>query len=87
MHEGVVLDDCRFDNEAAMIHGLGGVVIRIERPGCTRMGHLSENAISPDSFDTVLYNDFKTIFELQTALAATLDIFEFPIMPAVRAAA
>lgn len=40
----VVVDDCRFPNEAAAIHKAGGVLIRIERPGAGAgaAGHSSE---------------------------------------------
>lgn len=38
----VVADDVRFGNEVAAIHALDGIIVRIERPGCTASGHASE---------------------------------------------
>lgn len=41
----IVSDDVRFGNEAGAVHALGGVVIRIERPGAgsaSGAGHASE---------------------------------------------
>lgn len=43
----VVVDDCRFDNELLAVRALGGIAIRIERPGLKSIGaHVSESAIS-----------------------------------------
>lgn len=47
----VIIDDVRFVNEAAAIRSVGGIIIRIERPGLTPMDHLSETEqahITPD---------------------------------------
>lgn len=45
----VVVDDCRFPNEAAAISANGGVIVRIERPEVTRSGyqHSSETHALP----------------------------------------
>jgi hypothetical protein len=40
-------DDVRMDNEAQFIHEIGGIVVRIIRPGLTAMDHPSEAGISP----------------------------------------
>lgn len=45
---GVACDDVRFDNEAEMIRGLGGIVVALKRPGMPRMQHASEAGIRPD---------------------------------------
>jgi hypothetical protein len=49
----IVADDVRFENEAAAIRAMGGVVIRIERPGAgssSGAGHASEGfAGAPDA--------------------------------------
>jgi hypothetical protein len=45
---GVTIDDARFDNEAQLVHELGGLVIELDRPGSARMAHVSECGISPD---------------------------------------
>lgn len=60
-----VIDDCRFDNEAAAVKEMGGVVIRIERPGLVAMAHASERGISPELVDAVIFNalDMNTLFE------------------------
>lgn len=38
----VVVDDCRYANEAAVIKGLGGEVWKVTRPGTPMMNHSSE---------------------------------------------
>jgi hypothetical protein len=45
---GVTIDDARFDNEARLVHELGGLVIELDRPGSARMAHVSERGINPD---------------------------------------
>lgn len=47
----VIIDDVRYINEAAAIRSVGGIIIRIERPGLTPMNHSSEieqSHITPD---------------------------------------
>lgn len=47
----VTNDDCRFPNEAKAVHDLGGIVIRVYRPGCGPSNHPSEleiASIQPD---------------------------------------
>ncbi|GHC61771.1 deoxynucleotide monophosphate kinase [Limoniibacter endophyticus] len=41
-HDRVVVDDCRFPNEAAAVRRLGGVVIKLEGRGGIGFGHASE---------------------------------------------
>ena len=53
----VVLDDCRFDNEARVVQRLGGRVIRIQRLGLVRGSHPSEQGISPHLVDYTIHND------------------------------
>lgn len=43
---GITLDDARFCNEAQLIRDMGGVVIRLHRPGLEQMQHASEAGIS-----------------------------------------
>lgn len=51
----VVLDDVRFENEAAMIRSLGGVIIEIRPKVMTHfMNHVSEAGVRPD---LIIYND------------------------------
>jgi hypothetical protein len=67
----VVLDDCRFDNEAAMVRRLGGVVVQIVRTGHAASAHASEQGISPELVDAIVSND-GTEEELQARLCALL---------------
>lgn len=53
----VVCDDVRFDNEAELVHKLGGVVIEVRRSGLDQMGHESEFGISPIGLDASIPND------------------------------
>lgn len=55
--QGIVIDDCRFDNEARLIHELKGSVFCINRPGCARMEHESERGISPELIDQYVPNN------------------------------
>jgi hypothetical protein len=52
-----VVTDVRFDNEARMIHSLGGFMVRIERDGLVADGHASEAGISDDLIDAVIKNN------------------------------
>lgn len=51
----IVISDCRFANEADMIHKLGGQVILVGRPGVIQGEHASE-ALDFDT-DGVIHND------------------------------
>lgn len=52
---GVVVEDCRFPNEAATVRGLGGIVVELDRPGVARRaGHASEAGVEADH---VIAND------------------------------
>lgn len=53
----VVCDDVRFDNEAELIHQLGGVVIEVCRDGLDRMAHESEMGIRPMLRDASVSNN------------------------------
>lgn len=44
----VVVDDIRFENEAAVIRDLGGAVVHIERDTDIAVAHKSENGVVPD---------------------------------------
>lgn len=43
-----VITDVRFQNEAALIHELGGQIIEIMRPGLVRSTHVSDNGVKAD---------------------------------------
>lgn len=53
----VVVPDVRFINEAEAIKAAGGVVVRVDRPGFTASGHVSETELLGYEFDHVLVND------------------------------
>lgn len=57
----VVVPDVRFENEAAAIRGLGGILIHVTRPVTADMlavpAHASEAGIKRQKGDTVLHND------------------------------
>jgi hypothetical protein len=45
----LVTDDVRFPNEVKAIKDIGGIIVLIERPGCTPTSHASETqALTPD---------------------------------------
>lgn len=57
-HSGkVVIDDCRFINEATMVKSSGGVLLRISRPGTKATLHESEQQCDLIIPDKVIYND------------------------------
>lgn len=52
----VVMTDVRFPEEANMIHELGGIVVRVVRPGVMPLNtHASESGLA--GYDKILYND------------------------------
>ena len=54
----MVVSDCRYPNEAAAIRSRGGLVLRVERPGCGPINsHGSETALDGFDFDAVIDND------------------------------
>jgi hypothetical protein len=60
--------DVRFPNEADAIRSMGGIVIRITRPGVgPANGHTSETALDDYEFDFVVSND-GTVENLQAAV-------------------
>lgn len=72
----VVVDDIRFDNEAREIHHLGGLVLRVTRPGePTRWPwssvHPSERGVSECWVDATVENK-GNLSDLRAALMSTL---------------
>lgn len=51
----VVVDDCRFDNEADVVRAMGGTVLRIEGRGGIGSGHVSERIT--DRVDATVKNN------------------------------
>ncbi len=55
---GVVIDDCRFDNEAVFLRGIGAPIIEITRAGYAYSpGHKSEAGISRGFVTATIAND------------------------------
>lgn len=58
--KGVVVDDCRFQNEVDYIHDMGGTVIQVHREDNDPVGiagHSSEGGIHPASVDYQIINN------------------------------
>ncbi len=53
----IVIPDCRFVNEGAMIMEMGGVRLRIRRPGIANDTHVSEQEGNKINWDYTIYND------------------------------
>ena len=55
----VVVSDCRFENEAALVRELGGVVWHVRRAtrGTTETAHVSEQTLAVAPSDVVVAND------------------------------
>ena len=68
----VAVPDVRFDDEADLIHAVGGVVWRVTRPGAaTCAPHSSESGISPEKIDLTIDNS-GTLEDLREAVLAAL---------------
>lgn len=64
----IIIPDVRFDNEALFIKELGGIVIKIERPGANttqHSDHITEKGI--EIFDKLIVND-GTLLDLSNKL-------------------
>lgn len=75
----VVITDCRYPNEAEAVRSLGGIVIRINRPGAGLDGeagaHESEVKLPEDLVDIEVFND-GTIGDLRAEMRKILDSLE-----------
>jgi Tfp pilus assembly ATPase PilU len=71
----LVIDDCRFDNEARMVRELGGIVVRVTREGAANIApaHVSEAGVSDSLIDRVIFNSTADRDEFQRQVLATLD--------------
>lgn len=67
----VVIDDCRFENEAQWVRDQGGLVVHITRPALSPMGHRSEVGIQTHATDLTIAND-TTVALFLAALEASL---------------
>jgi len=70
----VVVDDVRFEHEAAFIRGNGGLLIHLVRPGVVRGGHASEAGVDVGARDVVIENSGSR-FDLDIALDAAVRRF------------
>lgn len=53
----IIFDDVRFENEAAMIRGMGGQIIHIDRGDLAADSHASEHGIDEHDADLFVDND------------------------------
>jgi len=51
-----VITDLRYPNEAQMVRKLGGMLVRIDRPGIPQDNHISETAMDDFEYDDTIYN-------------------------------
>lgn len=65
----VVVDDCRYDNEALLVQGMGGIVIRLVGRGGIAGAHSSEQIT--EEVDAVVHND-GSILDLTNRLRETI---------------
>lgn len=72
--ERVVIPDVRFMNEFDAIRKLGGKLIRVDRPGHSASGHVSETELTTvpnGDWDAVIQND-AGVLDLQAAIVETV---------------
>ena len=72
----IVITDCRFENEAALVRERGGHVIEIRRPGLVGSGHISDAGVRLTEDDYVILNDgtVDDLYEQTRRLAACWDV-------------
>ncbi|HET9574532.1 MAG TPA: hypothetical protein VFP29_12490 [Methyloceanibacter sp.] len=70
--QAVVADDLRFANEASAVRTVGGIVIRIERPGISRPDRASDRHARDIACDLTVVND-KGLGELFRAVEQAID--------------
>jgi hypothetical protein len=70
----VVMDDVRFEDEAAFIRGNGGLLIHLVRPGVVRGGHVSESGVEVGACDVVIENS-GSLFDLDRSIDAAVRRF------------
>lgn len=67
----VVASDVRFVDEADLIRSMGGLIIRVVRPGTKNDGHISELSQEAIPADHVIMND-GTLYDLELTVKAAL---------------
>lgn len=70
--QAVVVDDLRFANEASAVRALGGLVIRIERPGVARPERASDRHARDIACDCTVVND-KALGDMFRAVEQAID--------------
>lgn len=72
----LIVPDIRFDNEAEWVHSRGGIVVSILRDHEElAAGHVSEQGVSPELKDFVIYNT-GTMRQLSQAAYTFLERFK-----------
>jgi hypothetical protein len=72
--------DLRFPDEANAVRDMGGLIVRIERPGLEAIaasGHASETALDAIKPDLTIVNHFGSVKELQKYVTERLGQVEF----------
>jgi hypothetical protein len=70
----IVVDDLRFEDEAAVIRDHGGLVIHLRRSSDATDGHISEAGVSVLPNDVVIINDC-SVLELMGRVSQAIDRF------------
>lgn len=71
----IIIGDVRFTDEYQLIKKLGGLVIKIERPGIhSNDKHSSENENLP--YDYLIENNFETVAELKECVLNVFDVLK-----------
>lgn len=76
-HDRVVISDVRFLNEALTIRAAGGVLVKIDRPGYTAGGHVSETDLAGFDWDHTI-NNYSDVTGLESRI---LELVR-PLLPA-----
>jgi len=72
---GMIITDVRFENEAAWIRNVGGLVIHVHRSNAEKIeAHTSEAGIERDVRDVVLFND-GTLQDLQQVIKELWSVY------------
>lgn len=77
-HANIVIDDVRFEDEAAFIRWSGGLVIHLRRPMSVSDGHASEAGVSVGARDVVIDNT-GSIVDLAAEVNHAVERFKFAL--------
>lgn len=76
----IIITDCRFDNEAALVEKLGGIVMKIERKNMksnlneSEKNHVSEKGLDEKYISSIILND-RDISNLKNEFHNKLEMF------------